>query len=134
MVNTAPGSRPLVDQLRDTLEYAVARIPWYRQRASAYGRPIDNRDDLATLPIIDRAAVLADPRAFAATEEWPSSITYSSSTTGGVGRPRWRSAAELRAWIEHRGPLPDATGTTLAIHPFDQGPPILPPGVSNRMY
>jgi len=134
VLNAAPGSRPLVDQLRDTLEYAVSRIPWYRQRASAYSRPVENRADLATLPIIDRATVLADPSAFTATEEWPSSIIYSSSTTGGVGRPRWRNAAELRAWVEVLASQPEPTGTTLAIHPFDQGPPILPPGVSNRLY
>jgi len=129
-----PGRRTYAEQLEDTLAFAVAEIPWYRERADAYLGPIATLEDLARRPIIDRELVMADQRAFASTDEWPSGISYSSSTTGGIGQPRWRSAAEQQAIVDHIGPPGDRDGVTLVIHPFDQGPPMLPPGAVNRVY
>ena len=130
----SPGRRTYAEQLQDTLAYAVANIPWYRERADAYLGPMDTLEDLARRPIIDRSMVMADQRAFAGSDEWPSAISYSSSTTGGIGQPRWRTSAEQQAIVDHLGPPADRDGVTLVIHPFDQGPPLLPPGAVNRVY
>lgn len=130
---TPPGGRPLGEQLTDTLAFAVEHIPWYRERSAVYGRPVLDAEGLARLPIIDRPTVLADPRAFASSDEWPSRVTYSSSTTGGIGQPRWRSDAEQEALDELLGPPTDEDGVTLVIHPFDQGPPATASG-ARRVY
>lgn len=129
-----PGRRTYAEQLRDTIDFGVAHIPWYRERADAYLGPIDTLEDLARRPIIDRSIVMADQRAFASSDEWPSGISYSSSTTGGIGQPRWRSLGEQQALVDFLGPPPERDGVTLVIHPFDQGPPMLPPGAANRVY
>ena len=138
---TVPGHRPYGEQLADTLAFAVEHIPWYRDRVHEYRRPMRDSEDLARLPIVGRADVLADQRAFASTDEWPASISYSSSTTGTVGQPRWRSEAEQRALIDLLvASRPDAVpgeeddGVTLVIHPFDQGPPSAPAWVTRRVY
>jgi hypothetical protein len=129
-----PGDRPLLEQLRDTLDFAVSRIPWYRERSDRYGIPIASGADLDRLPIIDRATVQADPARFASSGEWPSAVQYSSSTTGGIGQPRWRSAAEAAALLDHLGPPDPDEGVTLAIHPYDQGAPSMPGAAVNRVY
>ena len=141
-----PGLRSYAEQLRDTIAFAVERIPYYRDRAEQYAGPIESPADLARLPILERSAVLEDPRAFASgTDEWPASITWSSSTTGGIGQPRWRSRAEQEVLVEHLAALDRArdpggtsddgpAGATLVIHPFDQGPPTVPAGAARRVY
>lgn len=139
---TVPGHRPLSEQLASTLAFAVEHIAWYRERAEVYRGPILSSNDLARLPIIDRATVMADQRAFASADTWPSAVSYSSSTTGGIGQPRWRNDAEQRALVELLGaPDPDggaggpvAEAVTLVIHPYDQGPPVAPPAATRRIY
>lgn len=148
---TEPGERPYPEQLTETLAFAVEHIPWYRDRAEQYAGPIETTQDLARLPIIDRDTVAADPLAFTSSDGWPTSISYSSSTTGGIGRPRWRNAAELDAYhslIRARrnasrslggddGDGHDAGGgVTLVIHPYDQGAPDGPGDgeVARRVY
>lgn len=129
-----PGHRSYAEQLTDTVRFAVEHIPWYRERADRYAGPITSAEDLARLPILDRADVRADPRAFASSSEWPSSISYSSSTTGGVGQPRWRSDAEQRELAALIAAAPaDDDGITLAVHPLDQGAPAAPSSVTRRL-
>lgn len=126
---TEPGHRPIIDQLRDTLAFAVEQVPWYSERSQDYAVAIEEYADLARLPIIDRDTVLADPLAFTSGDVHPTSTSYTSSTTRGIGMPRWRSAAEgeaLNRLLGARGPTgTDAgdPGITLVIHPFDQGAP-----------
>ncbi len=135
---TEPGQRPYAQQLTETLAFAVENIPWYRDRAELYQRPVESLHDLSKLPIIDRATVTADQLAFTSSDEWPTSISYSSSTTGGIGQPRWRSAAELDAYHAlvraRQDESPPDDGVTLVIHPYDQGAPDGPGDVSRRVY
>jgi phenylacetate-coenzyme A ligase PaaK-like adenylate-forming protein len=145
---TEPGHRSYAEQLNETLAFAVNNIPWYRDRSDLYRGPIHDQRDLARLPIIDRATVMADQMAFASSDQWPASISYSSSTTGGIGQPRWRGSAELdacsalalatqRAWIgddEHAGNASGGDGVTLVIHPYDQGHPHEHGHISRRVY
>jgi phenylacetate-coenzyme A ligase PaaK-like adenylate-forming protein len=140
---TEPGQRPYREQLADTLSFVVEHIPWYRDRVDAYGGPLESAEDLARLPIIDRATVLADPRAFASSDELPSTVSYSSSTTGGIGQPRWRNEAERQALANlltaarassTEGDSPTADGVTLVIHPYDQGPPVELVASTRRLY
>jgi len=140
---TEPGHRPFHEQLADTLRFAVENIPWYRDRVDAYGGPLRSPEDLAQLPIIDRATVMADQRAFASSDELPSMISYSSSTTGGIGQPRWRNDAERLALANllassrdnaKGADSRDADGVTLVIHPFDQGPPVELMTATRRLY
>lgn len=145
---TEPGRRPYREQLADTLAFAVEHIPWYRERADLYRGPLHDNADLARLPIIDRATVVNDQRQFVSSDRWPSAISYSSSTTGGIGQPRWRGDAERRAMTDlYSASMAEAddrsadgttsqadTGVTLVIHPYDQGPPQMPADVTRRLY
>ncbi len=140
---TEPGHRPYSEQLADTLRFAVQNIPWYRDRADDYRGPLRTPEDLAQLPIIDRASVMANQRAFASSDELPSVINYSSSTTGGIGQPRWRSDAERLALANLLAPSRDTSegagsrnpdGITLSIHPFDQGPPLEGTTATRRLF
>ena len=109
-----PEHRPRSELLRETVDFAVDRIPWYRERRDAYAGPVTSHEELARLPILERATVRADPRAFASSEELPSRVAFSSGTTGGMGQPRWHNAAEqdvLVAMLERTPP----DGTTLVI-------------------
>jgi phenylacetate-coenzyme A ligase PaaK-like adenylate-forming protein len=140
---TEPGHRPYSEQLNDTLRFAVENIPWYRDQADVYRGPLFTPQDLARLPIIDRATVMADQRAFASSDALPSVISYSSSTTGGIGQPRWRSEAEQLALASFLASARDTVrrrdvhhtdGITLVIHPFDQGPPFEGMNETRRLY
>ena len=120
-------------QLHETLRFAVAEIPYYRERADSYGAPVETLDALQRLPFVTPEAFAADPRAFSSGVSWPEGTTFSSATTGDIGRSRWRSFDELRAIrsFQEQVGLEPATGVTLWIHAFDQGPPLLVPGSDN---
>lgn len=110
--------------LRETLAHAVAEIPHY-QGDPAYAAPLGDLDDLARLPFIRPEAFAAAPERFAVPGTWPELVTFSSSTTGAIGRQRWHLQRELDTYAEALRELVPAAaageGATLVIHPYDQG-------------
>ncbi|HFE44617.1 MAG TPA: hypothetical protein ENJ18_03860 [Nannocystis exedens] len=114
--------------LRATLEYALAEIPYYRE-SPAYSDAaanLENLADLRRLPILDPDEYASAPERFAVPGLWPDRISFSSTTTGGLGRPRWhlqreldRFAALVRA--DTSNPATEDGPVTLVIHPYDQG-------------
>ncbi|MCA9660724.1 MAG: hypothetical protein KC486_20450 [Myxococcales bacterium] len=124
--------------LRATLEYATAKIPYYRERP-AYARPLESLEELAALPILDPADYVAAPERFAVPGLWPDQISYSSTTTGALGRPRWHLQREIDAHAALIGadapPEGDDPGpVTLVIHPYDQGGGQRPSGFPRTIY
>lgn len=120
-------------RLHETLRFAVAEIPYYRDRADRYAVPIETLEALEQLPVVTPEAFVADPRAFSSGVSWPEVTTFSSATTGDIGRARWRSFDELdamRSFQEQAG-LAGPEDVTLWIHAFDQGQPTLVPGTDN---
>jgi hypothetical protein len=123
------------DMLRETLAFAREEISWYG--GDRYNIALNEPGDLARLPIVTPADMLADPAAFSSSDEWPVGVSYSSSTTGRVGRPRWHSAGELTAigaLAKAEDVLPAWDEVALVIHPYDQGPTLSPPGRWNTIY
>ena len=120
-------------RLQETLHFAVAQIPYYRERVERYGVPIETLAALGQLPVVTPEAFTSDPRAFSSGVSSPEVTTFSSATTGDIGRIRWRSFAELdamRSFFE-RSKLTGSGDLTLWIHAFDQGAPNLVPGADN---
>jgi len=114
--------------LRATLEYATAKIPYYRDNPAYQLSPaaIESVADLQRLPILTPEDYAAAPERLAVPGLWPDRISFSSTTTGSLGRPRWhlqreqdRYAALLRA--SATTPAPEDGPVTLVIHPYDQG-------------
>ncbi|MFH1465135.1 MAG: hypothetical protein ABIO70_12185 [Pseudomonadota bacterium] len=122
-----------LDLLRATLQRAVTRIPWYQERAAQYAVPMDSLADLARLPFVRPRDFFDDPAAFAVGEGWPDVISYSSSTTGAIGRARWHSVAEAEACaaLAVGGAV---AGDTLVIHPFDQASVLRSGSETGRLY
>ena len=110
--------------LRETVARAAATIPHYREDP-AYTAPLRDLADLARLPLVRPEAFAAAPERFAVPGVWPELVTYSSSTTGAIGRERWHLQRELDAYAAALGEVaPGALageGATLVIHPYDQG-------------
>lgn len=107
--------------LRESLAHATARIPHYRERAAEYAGPLTSLADLARLPFIRPEEYAAAPERFAVPGLWPDLVTYSASTTGAIGRPRWHLQSELDALRDALPPVEDRGRATLVIHPYDQG-------------
>ena len=113
-----------LDLLKDTLSFAVKHIPYYRRRSKVYSVPINNLSDLSKLPFVEPDEFVKNPQRFVSSKKWPDAVSYSSSTTGDIGRPRWHSEKEFQAYFEfcRRMGWTGVDMMSLSIHPFDQGP------------
>lgn len=123
--------------LRETLAYARAQIPHYQ--GPDYAHELHELADLQRLPFVRPEAYAAAPERFAVPGAWPELITFSSSTTGPIGRPRWHLQREfdvygeaLQRLLPHRDS--DSDGVTLVIHPYDQGAAQRPTGARRLVY
>ena len=121
--------------LRETLTYARAKIPHYQ--GPDYAHALHDLSDLQRLPFVRPETYAAAPERFAVPGVLPDLITFSSSTTGAIGRPRWHLQRELDTWGEAvRALLParEGAGVTLVIHPYDQGGSQRPAGERLALY
>lgn len=125
-----------LSSLQATLAHATATIPHYREHP-AYAAPLESLADLARLPFIHPDEYAAAPERYAVAGAFPEMVSFSSSTTGALGRPRWHlqrefdaHAAALRAAL----PPADDAGATLVIHPYDQGAIQRPSGDRRTVY
>lgn len=125
----------LLPGLEQTRRFAVRNIPWYRDREE-YQQPLGQLSDLGRWPLIKPEVFRDSPWVFASNLEWPAGITFSSSTTGNTGRPRWHSHAEGVAYDEfvRRARPRTGKGFTLNIHAFDQGAALASPGESGTQF
>lgn len=130
-----PTTGELLTNLEQTRRFAVENIPWYRSRA-VYHKPIKQVADLHQLPFIQPEVFRESPWDFASSGAWPAGITFSSSTTGNIGRPRWHSHAEGVAYDDYLNSVraQRCEMITLNIHPFDQGPALASPGETGTLY
>ncbi len=136
MIKSAPMwlDDPL-PSLRETLAYARAQIPHYQ--GPDYAHELNDLSDLRRLPFVRPELYAAEPERFAVPGGWPELITFSSSTTGAIGRPRWHLQREFDVYGEAvRSLLParDGDGVTLVIHPYDQGAAQRPVGERRLLY
>ena len=110
--------------LQRTIEFAAREIPYYRSRTASYTKPLGTLEDLESLPFVDPENFVNEPHSFCSSNIWPDAVSFSSSTTGIIGRPRWHIKAESKALLENNPKEGWPPGVTLVIHPFDQGLPL----------
>jgi len=123
-VENLTASEECLQRLQQTIQFAVKEIPYYRNRAAFYSKPVSTIEDLENLPFVMPNSFVADPRSFCSSSRWPDSVSFSSATTGSMGRPRWHLRAEKEAQIVYGQRKANPSGVTLVIHPFDQGAPL----------
>jgi phenylacetate-CoA ligase len=89
------------EALARVLHRAATKVPYYRSQWDARRRAGDRAgvDDLASWPILDKASVKADPRAFVADDMRPERM-FADHTSGTTGTPLtvWLSRRTARRW------------------------------------
>lgn len=87
-------------KLRELLQHAVAKVPYYRNLHKMGEYPIEEVrtvEDLRKLPILDKEALRRDPDAFLATDARSLHVLYTSGTTG-TPLKLYRSPETIRDW------------------------------------
>ena len=87
-------------RLRELLQHAVTRVPWYRRLHRQGKYPVEDvrtAADLPKLPLLDKDAIRANPEDFLAGPPRPLHVLHTSGTTG-TPLKLYRSTATIRAW------------------------------------
>jgi phenylacetate-coenzyme A ligase PaaK-like adenylate-forming protein len=134
VVENLTASEECLQRLQQTIQFAVKTIPYYRDRAARYSKPVNTTQDLENFPFVEPESFVSDPRSFCSSSQWPDSISFSSATTGSIGRSRWHLKTEKEAQSGYGQRATNASGITLVIHPFDQGAPLQIEEKPNTIY